>query len=74
MTFAEQGLDLGRRVYYTLTSDDPRSNEPVPVPTHEGALTQAKTAKLLACLLVRLKEKGIIDDSDVDDLLFEVVT
>jgi hypothetical protein len=60
-------------VYYTLTADDPKNTKPVPFPTHEGALTQAKTAKLLACLIVLLKEKGVIDDPEVDDLLFDTV-
>jgi len=74
MTFKGDAEDLGRRVFYTLTADDPKDHAPQPVSRHPGARTQHKTAKLLACLLVKLNEKGLLSDSEVDDLLLETVT
>lgn len=57
MTFKEEGLELSKRVYYTLTADE----------RTEGKLT----AKALALLIDHLHKAGLLSESEIDELLFE---
>lgn len=59
-TFKEEGIELGQRVFYTLTQN-------------QNAETKF-IAKGLALLIVRLKEKNLVTDAEIDDLLFDTVT
>lgn len=58
-TFKEEGFDTDRRVYYTLTSVE--------------KLASHRTSKAVALLVKLLEEKGLIDESDIDDLLFDCI-
>jgi hypothetical protein len=58
-THKEDGLDLGRRVFYTLSDDK--------------ALQPHRNSKAIAVLLKHLSEKGYISDSEIDHLLLESI-
>jgi hypothetical protein len=58
-THKEEGLDTGRRVFYTLTDDK--------------SLMGHRSAKLLALLVENLVQRGRLSESDLDDILLEIV-
>jgi hypothetical protein len=58
-TFKGQVEELEKRVYYTLTSEEK-------IQTH-------KVAKAFSILVKLLHEKNILNDDEIDELLFEVV-
>lgn len=66
-TYKEENLDVGVRVFYTLTKGTERSIEP-------SALTQLNTAKLLSLLIEHLAYSGKLTDSEIDELLFKLIT
>lgn len=64
-TYKEDGLQISRRVFYTLTHKaQPGSHD----------LTSHRTAKLLALLAERLVEQERLSSTDLDALLFQVVS
>lgn len=58
-TFNDQGLDTWRRVAETLMQDP--------------KLEPMRTAKLLGLLIERLEQKELLDMSEIDEMLVEVV-
>lgn len=58
-TFKEEGMDTDRRVFYTLTVDE--------------KMTSHRTSKALATLIKLMRERQVIKESDVDDLLVECI-
>lgn len=56
-TFKEEGLDIGRRVFYTLRQTP--------------ALQADANSKLLALLMQHLSARGHINAEELDTLLFE---
>ncbi|WP_428001815.1 hypothetical protein [Acidovorax sp.] len=58
-TFSEAGFDTWRRVADTLTQDP--------------ALEPKRTAKLIGLLLQRLEQKELLDISEIDDMLVEII-
>lgn len=57
-TFADTP-DLKRRIYYTLTQDK--------------NLHSRMTAKALSLLMAKLREKKVINDDEIEDILWDVV-
>lgn len=58
-TFSDQGLDTWRRVVETLVQDP--------------KLEPMRTAKLLGLLIQRLEQKELLDMSEIDEMLIEVI-
>lgn len=58
-TFSDQGLDTWRRVVETLMQD--------------AKLEPMRTAKLLGLLLQRLEQKELLDMSEIDDMLIDII-
>lgn len=58
-TFKEEGMETERRVFYTLTNDD--------------KLASHRNSKAIALLIKLLEEKGLINESDIDELLLEAI-
>lgn len=56
-TYKEDGVDVGRRVFYTLTDNK--------------GMQGHRTTKVLALLVERLHAAGMLDETTLDDLLFE---
>lgn len=59
LTHKDQGLDLRRRVHYTLAPD--------------AASQMNLTTKALALLIAKLHEKKVLSDAEIDDLLLSTV-
>ena len=59
-THKGDGLDTDRRIYYTLTDNR----------TIQGD----RCAKLLALLIARLQEDGTLTESQIDQMLLDLVT
>lgn len=57
-TFKNEGLELEKRVFYTLNDNKD--------------LQSHRNSKLLAILFKKLAENNSIRDSEIDDILFEV--
>ena len=62
-TFKEDDLDIGRRTFYTLRQDPPRT----------VAEQTAANSKLLGLLLQHLAVRGLITADEIDTMLFETV-
>lgn len=58
-TFKEEGMEIERRVFYTMTE--------------EVKLTNHRNSKAIALLIKVLQEKEILSDSEIDSLLLECV-
>ena len=58
-TYKDQGLDMGRRVFYTLTDDE--------------RLSAHRTAKYLALLTEKLDAQGVLDGEQIDELLLQAI-
>ena len=58
-THKEEGLDLGRRVFYTLSDDK--------------SLQAHRNSKAIALLVGLLREKGHLSDEEMDKLLLECI-
>lgn len=58
-THKEEGMETDRRVFYTLTAEE--------------KLTSHRNSKAIASLVKLLEEKGLISESDIDELLFECI-
>jgi hypothetical protein len=61
--------ELDKRIYYTLTlkSGTGREGElPVESRIH-------RTAKLLSLVVTKLHEQGVLDDDEIDDMLFDLL-
>ena len=56
-TFKEDGLELEKRVFYTLTNSKP--------------IQADRTAKALSLLVKHLRDSNVINDADIDRVLFE---
>lgn len=61
-THKNDGIDTGRRVFYTLTDH---------TPLLETTLAVARTAKLLGLLVQHLEQSGKLSPADIDELLLE---
>lgn len=59
-TYKEPGMEVGRRVFCTLT--DIKN------------LDVHRTAKALALLVEQLNEHGILDENAIDELLLETIS
>jgi hypothetical protein len=59
-TFKEEGMEVGRRVFYTLSDDK----------TVQGH----RTTKAVALLVELLREKNIMSEKELDDLLFDCLS
>jgi hypothetical protein len=64
-THKEDGLDVGRRVFYTLTEDRNNSREMLQV---------QRNSKAIAMLFKTLLEAGTLTEDQFDEILLEVVT
>lgn len=60
-TYKEDSLDLGRRVFYTLNGDCKEN------------LQAHRNSKAIAVLIEMLHRKGIIDETEIDELLLEAI-
>lgn len=58
-THKDDGVETGRRVFYTLTDDE--------------KLAAHRQAKLLGLLVQLLEDRGVINETDIDELLFECI-
>ena len=58
-TFKEEGMEIERRVFYTLTDKE--------------NLQAYRNSKFAALLVKALVDKGVLAEEDVDDMLFECV-
>ena len=58
-TYKEDGMELERRVHYTLADKD--------------GLQAHRNSKAIALLIRRLTEKGVLSEEEVDEILFECV-
>lgn len=58
-TFSDQGIDTWRRIADTLMQDP--------------KLEPMRTAKLLGLLIQRLEQKELLDMSEIDEMLIEVI-
>ncbi len=61
--------ELDKRVYYTLTlKPGPGRTGELPVESRVH-----RTAHLLSQLVAKLHEEGILDDGEIDDMLFNLL-
>ena len=58
-TFKEEGWEVDRRIFYTLSDDT--------------GVQAYRNAKALAFLVKLLREKDILSEEELDDLLFDCV-
>lgn len=58
-TFKEEGMELERRVFYTLTGQE--------------NLQSDRSCKLLGFLVKTLHERGLLSDAEIDEILLECV-
>lgn len=58
-THKDQGVDINRRVFYTLTDDK--------------AMQAHRTAKAIAWLMHHLHEKQLLSDEALDEILLDCV-
>mgnify|MGYP001083962069 CR=1 FL=1 len=58
-TFKEEGMEIERRVFYTLTE--------------EAKLTNHRNSKAIALLVKVLQEKEILSEPEIDSLLLECI-
>ncbi|WP_295378424.1 hypothetical protein [uncultured Pseudacidovorax sp.] len=58
-TFSEEGFTIGRRVYETLMQD--------------ASSAGPRTAKLLGLLMDCLERKELLDASEIDDMLLDII-
>jgi hypothetical protein len=67
-TYKDQGLDLGRRVFYTLAT-------PLDGLTEEAnqKLQAARNSKAVTKLIEHLTNKGLMSAEELDDILLHVV-
>jgi ABC-type uncharacterized transport system substrate-binding protein len=63
-THKQDGVDVARRVFYTLKGEEP-----------EDWQTRAhRNSKAIAMLIKNLSELGILTEDRIDDILLEVVS
>ena len=65
-TFKHQGLDLMRRVFYTLIGE--------PNTPGRAALQADRNSKAIAVLIWKLHESRLLSDAQVDEMLLDVVS
>ena len=68
-TFKGKVDDLGQRIFYTLFY---KSDATLEAQLDEKSKV-GRTQKLLAGLIEKLHSDGVLDDADIDELLFNVV-
>lgn len=68
-TFKGDVDDLGQRVYYTLFYQNDKAMQVELSDSRKIARTQ----KFLSALVAKLHADAVLDDSDIDDLLFDTV-
>jgi hypothetical protein len=64
-TYKQGGLDVGQRVFYTLTGG--------PVASRGAALQADRNSKAIALLFKVLREKDYITDAQLDEVLLELL-
>jgi hypothetical protein len=64
-TYKDQGLDVGRRVFYTLSGEE---NDP-----HREKTQAHRNSKAIAVLFKTLHDDGALTDEQLDDILWEVI-
>jgi hypothetical protein len=64
-THKEDGVDVGRRIFYTLSEDREKTRDMLQV---------HRNSKAIAVLFKTLLEAGTITEDQLDDILLEVVT
>ena len=64
-THKEEGTDVGRRIFYTLSEDREKTRDMMQV---------HRNSKAIAMLFKTLLEAGTITEDQLDDILLEVVT
>ena len=64
-THKEDGLDVGRRVFYTLAEDREKSRDMLQV---------QRNSKAIASLSKALFEAGALTEEQLDEILLDVVT
>ena len=65
-TFKEDGLDVGRRVFYTLTGEQ---NDP-----NRKEVNAHRNSRAIAMLLKTLHASGTLTDAQLDEILLEVIS
>jgi hypothetical protein len=60
-TFKEEGMETGKRVFYTLWDEKNLS------------LTAHRNSKLIGLLVHLLEERGVLNEADIDELLFDCI-
>lgn len=66
-TNKEPGLDIDRRVFYTLTGAKHGA------PLQKLDPTVRRTAKLLTLLVAKLSEDGRLSEAELDEMLLHVI-
>jgi hypothetical protein len=64
-TYKDQGLDMGRRVFYTLIGEE---NDP-----HREKTQAHRNSKAIAVLLTTLHQDGALTDEQIDNILWDVI-
>lgn len=64
-TYKEQGLDVAKRVFYTL---DGKQGDP-----YREKLQAHRNSKAIALLFKMLHESGQLTDDKIDEILLEVI-
>ncbi len=65
-TYKEEGLDVGRRVFYTLSGE---KNDP-----HREKTQAHRNSKAIAQLFKTLREKHHLTDDNLDEILLDVIS
>jgi hypothetical protein len=65
-TYKEQGLDMGRRVFYTLTGEEKNP--------HREKLQAHRNSKAIAMLFKTLHDAGQLTEQQIDKILLDVVS
>jgi hypothetical protein len=63
-THKQDGLDVARRVFYTLKGEEPE----------DWQSRAHRNSKAIAMLIKQLSELGILTENRIDDILLEVVS
>lgn len=65
-TYKQVGLDVGHRVFHTLTGED---GDP-----HREKLQAHRNSKAIALLFKNLRENGLLTEAQLDEIMLEVIS
>jgi len=65
-TYKQDGLDVGRRVFYTLIGE--------PNTPHRGELQAHRNSKAIALLFKNLRENQLLTETQLNEILLDVVS